>query len=88
MVNWLASAVEVCVAYVVGFSMSFRGSLMLRFSDSFKSYYDRRFCYSRGRAIYVPSLSRVWPLHPARIPIPIPIPILILQFLKSLGSRS
>ena len=59
-----------------------RAEGMLRFSDSFKSYYDRRFCYSRGRAIYVPSLSRVWLPHPARIPI------LILQFLKSLGSRS
>ena len=38
--------------------------LLLRFSDSFKSYYDRRFCDSRGRAIYVPSLSRVWLPHP------------------------
>ena len=60
---------------------------VLRFSDSFKSYYDRRFCYSRGRAIHVPSLSRVWLPHPATIPIPIPVLIqyfynyTILQFL-------
>ena len=40
---------------------------MFRFSDSFKSYYDRRFCDSRGRAIYVPSLSRVWLPNPATI---------------------
>ena len=37
---------------------------MLRFRDSFKRYYDRRFGYSRGRAIYVPSLSQVWLPHP------------------------
>ena len=41
---------------------------MLRFRDSFKSYYDRRFCDSTGRAIYVPSLSRVWLPHPDTIP--------------------
>ena len=60
---------------------TYRFAAVLRFSDSFKSYYDRRFCDSRGRAIYVPSLSRVWLPHPATI-------FIITQFYNSLGSRS
>ena len=45
-------------------SLSSHPKAVLRFSNSFKSYYDRRFCDSRGRDIYVPSLSRVWLPHP------------------------
>ena len=42
--------------------------VVLRFHDSFKSYYDRHFCDSRGRAFYVLSVGQVWLPHPDTIP--------------------